>query len=520
MYYSGISRMTRLTIGAPKVRYQNYGYTVLFVLLATSVGWLGRHFLLLTDLAIIYLYVIVVSALLFSLGPAVLASALSVFAFDFFFVPPILRLDIADVHYVFTFCMMFLVGLLVADLASRIRREQRRSTDREKRTAALFALSRDLGCALDESQAAEQLVRHTTALFDANSVLLLADSLGSLEVVAKTGDIALRLVERAAVTYAYEHGLVAGCGAEMHSSARIACAPLAAAGATIGVLAVESLPNIGFAEREVLESFARQGGVCVAGLRAADEVKVAEVRARTEAIRSALLTSVSHDFRTPLAVITEAATMLRDDAALLSPSQRNEMIVTVCEEAERMERLVANLLDMTRLESGELTLRREWVSAEELVGAALNIVKSRTTGLTVVTRLPPHLPLVAVDPSLMEQLLANIFENAAKYAGHYATVHVESRLDNTQLVIDIADDGPGLPFGTEERIFEKFYRATSTRTGGTGLGLAICRAIADCHGATIMATNLLPHGARFRVAIPIVGVPPDVPSEQDSTNFQ
>jgi len=263
---SGISQTVRLSVRAPKVRYRSYGFTVLSVLLATTVGWLGRHFFVLTDLAIIYLYVIVVSALLFSRGPAVIASIFSVLAFDFFFVPPILQLDIADVHYIFTFCMMFFVGLLVADLASRIRREQRNSIDRERRTAALFALSRVLGSATDESQAAGQLVRHTAAVFDASCALLMPDSNGALKVVANLGDVASGSKEHLSITSAFEHGLVAGRGTENHSSARIVCVPVAAAGATIGVLVVESLPNASFGmpQLEVLESFGRQGGVCVA----------------------------------------------------------------------------------------------------------------------------------------------------------------------------------------------------------------------------------------------------------------
>ncbi len=513
-----ISDIPRLTIGTTEVQYRSYGSTVLFVLLATAVGWLGRHFFVLTDLAIVYLYVIVVSALLFSRGPAFLASILSVFAFDFFFVPPVLQINIDDVHYLFTFGMMFLVGLLVANLGSRIRREQRSSIDRERRTAALYSLSRALGSSTEESQAALYLVQHTATVFGANSALLMPDSRGAVSAVANMGAIALGSIEQLAIAATYERGLVAGRGTEDHSGARIVCVPLAAAGATIGVLAVELSPsvNFGLPQREVLEAFGRQGGVCIAGLRSADEVKSAEMRAHTEAVRSALLSAVSHDFRTPLAVITEAATMLRDDAELLSPSQREEMVATVCDEAERMDRLIANLLDMTRLQSGEIVIQRDWVPCEELVGAALNIVKNKTAHLTIRTDVPSGLPLVAVDASLIEQLLANLFENAVKYAGAHATVDIVARADDSGLVIEIADDGPGIPIGTEERVFEKFFRASPNKTGGSGLGLAICRAIIEIHGGTIDAANRDSGGAVFRIQIPIVGTPPELTSERES----
>src|SRR5664280_511546 len=478
-------------VSVSEARFRRYGFTVLFVLLATGVGWLGRRVLLLPDLAILYLYVIVVPALLFGWGPAIVATVLSVVAYDFFFVPPIFEFNVYDLHFVVTFAMMFLVGLLVSQLAARIRREQHGSVERERRTSALFSLSRALGSATDETHVAGLLVRHTAAAFGVHAAQLMPDSAGALYFAAKTGDVPYQSEEQLAVASVHKNGQVAGDGTEIHPDARIACVPIPVAGTTVGVLVVEYLPNVSFSAelREMLESFGRLGGACIGGLRLAEAVTLAEIRARTEAVRSALLSAVSHDLRTPLAVITEAATMLRDDVELLSPVQRAEMVVTVCDEAERMDRQVANLLDMTRLESGGIVLTRDWVPCEELVGAALNIVKSKVANLTIRTHVPSDLTLVAVDPSLIEQLLANVFENAAKYAGPHATVDVTACAVGGALVIEIADDGPGIPVGTEERIFEKFFRASPMRAGGTGLGLAICRAIIEIHGGTISAAN-------------------------------
>ena len=181
-----------------------------------------------------------------------------------------------------------------------------------------------------------------------------------------------------------------------------------------------------------------------------------------------------------------------------------------------MDRLIANLLDMTRLQSGEIVIQRDWVPCEELVGAALNIVKNKTAHLTIRTDVPSGLPLVAVDASLIEQLLANLFENAVKYAGAHATVDIVARADDSGLVIEIADDGPGIPTGTEERVFEKFFRASPNKTGGSGLGLAICRAIIEIHGGTIDAANRDSGGAVFRIQIPIVGTPPELTPERES----
>jgi two-component system, OmpR family, sensor histidine kinase KdpD len=513
-----IGDITQAPLGVRGPTYGDYGVTILLVIIATVVGWLGRRFWYLPDYAIIYLYVIVVSALLFGWVPAIWSSLLSVLAFDFFFVPPVLELDIADVHYLVTFSMMFLVGLLVSRLASRIRREQRSSIEKERRTAALLALSRALGSATNEFDAASLLARHTALVFGARSALLMPDTKGVFQVKASSSDIRYQSDEQLLVARVCATQRAAGRGTEDYPDASVAGVPVQAAGATIGVLVVELPPTstFGVQQRELLESFGRQGGVCIAGLRSAKEAKLAETRAHTEAVRSALLSAVSHDFRTPLAVITEAATMLRDDGGLLSPTQQAEMIVDICNQAERMDRLISNLLDMTRLASGELAVQREWVPCDELIGAALNIVKNKTSGLTIQLDVSPHLPLVNVDPSLIEQLLANLFENAVKYAGSSSTVEVSAHHCNNELVIEVADNGPGIPVGSEERIFERFYRATPRSSEGTGLGLAICSAIIELHTGRIQASNRPPGGAVFSVTIPIVGTAPELPSEHES----
>jgi len=502
-------------LNKPVQRVRSYGLPVLYVVLATSIGWLCRHFLFLPDLAIGYLYVIVVAALLYGWGQAIVASALSVLAYDFFFVPPVLEFNIADIHYLFTFAMLFTVGLLVSRLATRIRLEQRSSMAKERRTAALYTLSRELGAATDELHVSKLLVAHTAAAFGSHTALQMPDSNGVLGVVATEGSVPNGADAQQAVAWVYKHGVSAGRGSAQFSNLPTACAPITSGDSTLGVLVVEVPSHFDFdlGLHSMLESLGRLGGVCIAGLRLAETVTLAEIRARAEATRSALLSTVSHDLRTPLAVITEAATMLRDDAHLFSAEQQAEMVVTVCDEAERMERLVANLLDMTRLDSGEITLRRDWVPCEELVGAALQIVRRKAGQLTIRTNLPPVLPLLSVDPTLMEQLLANLLENIAKYAGPQATVDIGAREEGNALVVEVADNGPGIPAGAEERIFEKFFRASPKKNSGTGLGLAICRAIIEIHGGKISASNRPTGGAVFHVYVPLANNPPDIPRE-------
>jgi len=496
--------------------YRGYAFVFLFVFIATGVGWLGRSFLYLPDDVIIYLYVIVVSALLYSWGPALLASILSVLAFDFFFFPPVLEFNFADIHYVATFGAMFCVGLLVSKLTSRIRREQRKSVERERRTAALYALSRALGAAKDESQAAELIVHHAVTVLGVSSALLMPDAAGALGIVASEGAVPYQSDEQLAAAWTFEHGQAAGRGTGTHANARVVCVPLAAARSTMGVLVANVTPTeLDLQRREVLEAFGRQGALSISGLRAAEQLKVAEMRARTEAMRGALLSSVSRDLRTPLANITEAAVLLRDKSELLGQERRAAALVAVCAEAERMEQLIAKLLDMSQLESGEHVLQRIWLPCEELLSAALGIVQNKIVNLTIRTDIPPDLPLIAVEPPLVEHLLANLFENAVNYAGPRATVDVMAHSAENALVVEIADNGPGIPIGTEERIFEKFYRASKSDQGGSGLGLAICRAIIEIHGGSISASNRPSGGAAFRVTIPLVGTPPELPSEQE-----
>jgi two-component system sensor histidine kinase KdpD len=500
-----------------ETRYRGYAFAFLFVLVATGVGWLGRSFLYLPDDIVIYLYVIIVSALLYSWGPALVASMLSVLAFDFFFFPPVLEFNFADIHYVATFGTMFCVGLLVSKLTSRIRREQRDSVERERRTAALYALSRALGAVKDEGQAAGVIVHHAATALGVSSALLLPDSTGALGFVASEGEVSYQSDEKLAVAWTFEHGQAAGRGTGTHANAYVACVPLAAVGSTIGVLVANVAPEIelDLQRREVLDAFGRHGGLSIAGLRATEQLKVAELRARTEAMRGALLSSVSRDLRAPLSNITEAATQLRDDPELLEQERRAAILVKVCDEAERMERLIAKLLDMTQLESGEHILQRIWLPCEELLSAAFGIVQDKIAKLTIRTDISANLPLIAVEPPLIEHLLANLFENAVSFAGPHATVDVAAHSAETALVIEIADNGPGIPVGTEERIFEKFFRASKSEKGGSGLGLAICRAIIEIHGGSISASNRPSGGAVFRVTIPVVGTPPELPSEEE-----
>jgi two-component system sensor histidine kinase KdpD len=415
--------------------------------------------------------------------------------------------------------MMFGLGLVVSNLASRLRLQERKARLREEHTAALFALSRELVGITDADQAATIAARQAAAVFGESAAILLRDRKGQLSS-SGAGDAAAQLspTELGAARWVNEHGRPAGAGTRIFPDVGVACIPLSVGLAPLGVLLLlRPAPEIIDAEhRDFLEVFARQIAFAIERLRLAEEARAATLRARSEQMRSSLLSAVSHDLRTPLATITGAGTALRDDRGRLGPEQRAELVDTICVEAERMERLVGNILDMVRIESGGMVLRRDWVPIEEVLGSALVRLDAKLQGREVQTDLPEGLPLVPVDPVLFEQVFVNLLENAVKYTPLGSPVEIGARLVDQVLEIEVADRGPGIPAGQEERIFEKFQRGGRSGGGGVGLGLPICRGIVEAHGGTIHAANREGGGALFRIRLPLRESPPStVPSEPD-----
>jgi two-component system sensor histidine kinase KdpD len=264
-----------------------------------------------------------------------------------------------------------------------------------------------------------------------------------------------------------------------------------------------------------LEAFASQTALAIERARLAEDAERAQVRAETERLRNSLLSSVSHDLRTPLASITGAASTLLENEAHLDAATRRDLLESLHEEADRLNRLVQNLLEMTRLESGALQLHTEWHPVEEVVGAALGRFGKALAGRTVTTRVPSDLPLVPMDDVLIEQVLINLLDNVLKYTPADSSIEVTAEETNGAVLIEVADRGPGLAPGEERRIFEKFHRAETAATQrGAGLGLAICQGIVQAHGGRIWAENRPGGGVSVRFTLPVKDAPP-IPSEHD-----
>ncbi len=450
-------------------------------------------------------------------GPSVVASVASVAAFDFFFVPPYLTFVVTDTQYVPTFAVMLVVGLVISGLTIRIRLQAEAARARAQRTAALYAMSRELA----ETGVVQELVaiagRHIADVFGAAVAVLLPNAEGNLEVTPNEGGFQFGDDDLELSRWAFEHREPAGSGTATSPKAGSVHLPLLGHRGPLGVVSVRPRGRDVVTAPEPLrqlETFVNQMALALERARLAEEAQDARVRAETERLRNSLLTSISHDLRTPLAAITGAATTILDSGARLDHRTQQELLESIRDEAERLNRLLQNLLQMTRLESGALQLRRDWHPLEAVVGAALGRLAKVLGSRHVTVSIPPDLPLAAMDDVLVEQVLVNLLDNALKHTPPESAIRIVATATSSKITVEVADRGPGLPRGEEDRVFEKFYQAAPHARQGAGLGLAICRGIVEAHGGRIWAQNLPEGGVAFLFTLPLTDAPPvSVPAD-------
>jgi two-component system, OmpR family, sensor histidine kinase KdpD len=492
-----------------------YGQAVLAVAIATAVAWPLAPVSELSNLVMIYLLGIVAVAMRTGRGPSLMAAVLSVAAFDFFFVPPRFTFAVSDGRYVFTFAVMLIVGLVISGLTVRTRAQAESARRREQQTAALYAMSRQLAGTPGVDALLAIAVRHISEVFRTQVVVLVPGRDGAL-TSASGGQFEVDTNDLAVGRWVFEHRQAAGLGTATLPGASALYVPLLASTGAIGVLGVRPPDRHAMDAPErlhQLETFAGQTALALERARLADEAKEAEVRIESERLRNSLLSSVSHDLRTPLATITGAVSTILEDGERLDAATRRELLESVRDEADRLNRLVQNLLEMTRLESGALALRKAWHPLEEIIGAALSRLNTQLAGRRVTTRVPPDLPLVAIDDVLIEQVLINLLDNALKYTPAGTPIEVIATAGEQNVTVEIADHGPGVSPGEEDKVFDKFYRADAGTGRGAGLGLAICRGIVQAHGGRIWAQNLPGGGVAFLFTLPLGEPPTSVPRD-------
>jgi two-component system sensor histidine kinase KdpD len=479
--------------------------------LALGIGEVIGNAVGVQSISLVFLMAVVGSAIAWGLLPALFACMLSVLACNFFFIPPLYTFTISDPENVVALFFFALVAIVVSNLTAATRRQIISAGARAKTTAALYAFSRKLAGIGSLDDLLWATAYQVSSMLELRTVLLLPDKeAGRLELVAGyPPEDMLDGADMAAARWCWDHNHAAGRGADTLPGGRWLFLPLRTGSGPVGVIGIDRDapgPPLTPEERRLLDALADQAAVAIERISLARGLAEARVLAETERLRSALLTSISHDLRTPLASILGTVSSLRSYADNYDAKERDELLWTLQEEAERLNRFVGNLLDMTRLESGAIELRLELFDIGEIVGAALQRAGSVLARHRVEVDIGADLPMLRLDAILFEQVLFNLFDNAAKYSAPGNRIDLRVRRDGDVVALEVIDEGPGIPPGDFERVFDKFYRvqAQDRRRAGTGLGLAICRGFVEAQGGRIDAQNRADRsGAVLTVRIPV-----------------
>ncbi len=466
----------------------------------------------LANVIMLYLLVVVLISMRFGRGPGIFASLLSVGVFDFFFVDPRLSFTVADTQYLFTFVLMLVVALVISNLTASLHYQARIARYRERRAESLFEAGKVLSSALTAGQIIKDGSVRLAGVFQSQVAILLPDSHDRIRqpVEGDHGDSLLADPDLGVAQWAYDHQEPAGLGTHTLPANPVLYQPLRAPMCTRGVLAIRpSDPRLIFQpeQQRLLETFASQIALALERVHYVEVAQDALVNMEAERLRNSLLSAISHDLRTPL------TGLLGLSAALVARPQdaaNKELAPAIHEQALRINALVINLLDMARLQAGGVTLNKHWQPIEEVIGSALRASTELLAKHRVATRLARDLPLVALDAMMIERVLCNLLDNAVKYTPPDTLITLSAAIRGDSLEVSVSDEGPGLPEGMEERIFEKFTRGErESSSPGVGLGLAICRAIIHAHGGRIRAENRAEGGARFSFSLPL-GTPPQL----------
>lgn len=493
---------------------RGYAFAVATIAMCTIVSDFFLPYFDVLNLVMVYLLGVILVASRTGLGPSITASILAVLTFDFFLVPPRFTFAVSDLQYLATFVVMLTIAVTVSSLTVRNRAQADAALLRERRTDALYAMSREFAATSSKERLAEIAAQHIGEIFDSQVAVLMRGADGRLvSLLAGPHSFALDAPAQQAAEWVYANKRAAGLETDMFPNIAALFLPLTASRKTIGVLAVQPAQANYFLSRDrmdLLETFANQTALALERARLVEEAQQSRMQIETERLRNSLLSSVSHDLRTPLAAITGASSSLLEGADSIDADSRRDLVQTIYDEAERLNRLIRNLLDMTRIESGAIQVKKEWNSLEEVIGATLARLDQRLKGREVTTHLPADL-LVPHDSILLEQVFVNLLENAIKYTPADSPIEIAATLENDRVLVKVLDRGPGILPGTEEHIFDKFYRARSSGdSGGVGLGLTVCRGIIEAHGGRIWAQNRPDGGAEFCFTLPLAGKLPEV----------
>jgi two-component system sensor histidine kinase KdpD len=483
-----------------------YLKSLLLVLGATALSAFFKPLISPTNLVMIYLLSVVIAAIRYGRGPSILVSILGVLAFDLFFVPPYYTFAVAQTEYLLTFAGLLMVGLVISQLTAKANERAETARQRATETAALLNFSRDLSIAGDWQDITQAVIRNVEQTFEREVVVYLpaAETEDELIPYTKHGQRTLDEKETAVAMWVFQHSQPAGRDTDTLPASSAHYLPMRTSQGVAGVLGI--FPDVANSHivpetQHLLEAFAGQAALALERVRLADETRKAQLLQETEKLQTALLNSISHDLRTPLVTITGALSSLDEMDAELKPEARKSLVVNAREEADRLNRLVGNLLEMTRIDAGAIHIRREPCDLQDLVGAALEPFAERVKDRRIQIDISQDLPLIPLDYVLIVHVLSNLIDNALKYSPAGSPIEIRAGMEGDQVVAEIADHGIGIPEEDLSRIFDKFYRVRRPESvSGTGLGLAICKGIIDVHGGQISARNRSGGGAILRIA--------------------
>ena len=482
------------------------------VAIALGISLFLQKFVAVQSISLVFLTAVLAAAIAWGLLPSLFACVLSLLAYNFFFLPPIYTFSVGDPENVVALFFFLVVAVIVSNLTAATRSQVVTARARAKTTAELYAFSRKIAGigALDDLLWATAY--QIASMLNVRTVLLmpLGDGEGLEVASAYPPEDRLDEADLAAARWTWEHNRPAGRGADTLPGGKRLFLPLRTGSGPVGVIGIDRdaagllLTPDG---RRLLDALADQAAVAIERISLAKGLDEARVLAETERLRAALLTSISHDLRTPLASIIGAVSSLRGFPEKYGAAEREELLATLQDEAERLNRFVSNLLDMTRLESGAIELKLDLIDVGEIIGAALQRAASVLARHRIEVGVAPELPMLQLDAVLFEQVLFNLLDNAAKYSPPGSRIDIRASRDGELVEIEVVDEGSGIPPNDLERIFDKFYRvqAQDRRRAGTGLGLAICRGFVEALGGWIVARNRRDRsGAVLTIRMPVV----------------
>lgn len=489
----------------------DYALALVATVLATALAWAVASVLPLPNISLVFLAAVLLVAVRSSLGPALACAALSFLTYDFLFIPPNFSFAIQREEDVLTLLFFLLMAALTGNLAARQRRQLQALRDTQEETTELLDLSRKLTAATDRQAVVSAAAQHLDGWSDLQLCLLNQDGQGGWKVETG-GPLEFSEAERAAADWAWQHDQPAGAGTGTLPFGRWWWWPLSVEDgplALLGVCAKEGQTLSG-QRRRLLTALSQPLAQALARAQLAEDLEAARLHGETEQLRSALLASVSHDLRTPLTSMRGSIDSLLALGEAIPLEDRRELLEGTRDEAERLDRYIQNLLDMTRLGHGALKLARDWVSPADIVGSSLNRLRAVLAPLQVTTEVPPELPLLYVHAALIEQALVNVLENAARFSPPNGRLQLRAGADDSELFFSVSDEGPGIPQEERAKIFDMFYTAARGDRGGqgTGLGLAICQGMVGAHGGRIsVADGIEGRGTCITLHLPLQAQP-------------